>query len=173
MSSSVPSRLSYSQALRVIGQFLEQVKPKELEIEFFNDEVVIRHRVVETIPSIRGKFGGLLGSASAKTQESTSERRYSVQEIVEADREGRTRRASPDTNADFYLLSQTLRTVGTYVEHRSLRLLGLSWDGSRLILRLEGADRQAKTEEHTVASFHDYFLRMYLKRKKQTTASFA
>jgi len=173
MLSSVASRLSYSQILRVIGQFLEKVKPKDFDVELFDHEVVIRFSVVETIPPLRGKFGGLLGSAPAKTQESTSKRRYSMQEIEELDHEGQTKRANANVNADFYLLSQTLRTVGTYVDHRNLRLLRFSWDGSRLILQVAGSDGQTKTEEHTVASFHDYFLRMYLKRKKHGTDSFA
>lgn len=173
MPSSGASRLSYSQIFRVIGQFLETVKPKEFEIELLDNEVAVRFCVVETVPPLRRKFSGLLGSPPAKTLENTSERRYSMQEILELDREGQTKRANPDTPADFYLISQTLRTVGTYVEHRNLGLSGLSWDGSRLILRLEGANGQTKTEEHTIASFHDYCLRMYLKRKKHNTAYFA
>ena len=174
MAPAPDSESSYSQVLRVIGQILEQIKPVDFDLQLLQDEVILRFRAVATVSRERpkAKFSFFSApSAPAKNQETTSERHFSMQDIETLDREGQSQRVSPDGNAEFYLLSQTLRTVGTYVEHRNVRLLGLNWDGSRLVLQLEGSDGRALTEEHAVASFHDYFLRMYLKRKKPTAAS--
>ena len=170
MPPAPASRVSYSQSLRVIGQFLETLKPKDFEIQLLQDEISVRLRVVEVVappPPPKSKFSFRSPPpAPPKTQETKSERRYSIQEIEELDREGQTKRVNSDAPADFYSLSQMLRTVGSYVDHRHLRLLDLSWDGTRLVLRLEGADGRSRTEEHAVSSFHDYFSRMYLRRKR-------
>jgi hypothetical protein len=164
------SRASYSQSLRVIGQFLQTLKPKDFEIQLLQGEITVRLRVMEVIipptpPKPKFSFRAP-PPAPATTRETTSERRYSIQEIEELDREGQTKRVNTDAPTDFYSLSQMLRTVGSYVDHRHLRLLDLNWDGSRLVLRLEGADGRSGTEEHAVSSFHDYFSRMYLRRKR-------
>jgi len=169
MPPAMGSRFSYSQSLRVIGQFLQTLKPKDFEIQLLENEFAVRLRIQETVAQAPSKpkfgfFGG--GSAPAKTQEVTSERRYSIQEIEESDRQGQTSRVRKDAPADFYTLSQMLRTVGAYVDYRLLKLSELSWDGKKLVLHLEAADGQGRTEEHAVSSFHDYFSRMYLKRKK-------
>jgi len=169
MPPATGSRFSYSQSLRVIGQFLQTLKPKDFEIQLLEDGFAVRLRVLEIIPQAptKPKFGFFgAGSAPPKTQETTSERRYSIQEIEELDREGQAKRVNRDAPADFYSLSQMLRTVGAYVDHRLLRLSELSWDGKRLVLHLEAADGRSRMEEHEVSSFHDYFSGMYLKRKK-------
>jgi hypothetical protein len=163
-------RPSYSQSLRVIGQFLETLKPKDFEIQLLEDELAVRLRVLEVIvpptpPKSKFSFRAP-PPAPTRTEEKTSERRYSIQEIENLDREGQTKRVDGDAPTDFYSLSQMLRTVGSYVDHRHLRLLSLSWDGTRLALQLEGADKRSRTEEHAVSSFHDYFSRMYLRRKR-------
>jgi hypothetical protein len=160
----------YSQSLRVIGQFLETLKPKDFEIQLLEDEVTVRLRVLEAIvpptpPKSKFSFRAP-PPAPARTEEKTSERRYSIQEIEDLDREGQTKRVDADAPTDFYSLSQMLRTVGSYVDHRHLRLLSLTWDGARLALQLEGTDKRSRTEEHAVSSFHDYFSRMYLRRKR-------
>lgn len=160
------SRVSYSQAFRVIGQSLEKLNLKRLDLELLDGEFVVRLRHVETVPGARGRLGGLLGSAPAKTQETTLERRYTIPEIEELDQEERKRRAGVDSSADSYMLPQRLRTIGAYVDHSNLRFLGLNWDGSRVILRVEGADGRSRVEEHPISSFQDYSFGMYLKRKK-------
>ena len=170
MPSAPVYRPSYSQSLRVIGQFLETLKPKDFEIQLLEGEVTVRLRVLEVIvPPVppKSKFSFRAPPpAPTRTQETASERRYSIQEIEDLDREGQSRRVETDASTDFYSLSQMLRTVGSYVDHRHLRLLSLTWDGTRLVLQLEGADNRTRTEEHAVSSFHDYFSRMYLRRKR-------
>src|SRR5262252_1488922 len=163
-------RPSYSQSLRVIGQFLETLKPKDFEIQLLENEVTVRLRVLEVIvppapPKSKFSFRAP-APATTRTEEKTSERRYSIQEIEDLDHEAQAKRVDADAAADFYSLSQMLRTVGSYVDHRHLRLLSLTWDGTRLALQLEATDKRSRTEEHAVSSFHDYFSRMYLRRKK-------
>jgi len=163
-------RPSYSQSLRVIGQFLETLKPKDFEIQLLENEVTVRLRVLEVIappapPKSKFSFRAP-APATTRTEEKTSERRYSIQEIEDLDHEAQAKRVDADATTDFYSLSQMLRTVGSYVDHRHLRLLSLTWDGTRLALQLEATDKRSRTEEHAVSSFHDYFSRMYLRRKK-------
>ncbi|HEY7167675.1 MAG TPA: hypothetical protein VIB79_24160 [Candidatus Binatia bacterium] len=174
MAGSEVFRLSYSQTLRVIGQFLESVKPTEFDLQFHGNEIALRYKAVETVqePAAKSRFSFLSGTPQVKTQKIDSSREYSSEDISAADREAQSRRTDAEGNADFYSLSQTLRTLGTYVEHRNLRLLAINWNGSTLRLELVTTDGVRKVEEHPVSSFHDYFLRMSLRRKSRGGTSF-
>ena len=71
---------------------------------------------------------------------------------------------------NFYLLSQTLRTVGGFVDRRGVRLLELNRRGARLTLRLEQPEGPSLVEEHTVASLHSIFVGMFFDRQKKKLA---
>src|ERR1051325_41295 len=174
MSGSETFRPSYSQTLRVIGQFLESVKPTEFDLQLRGNTIALQYKAVETVqvPAPRSRFGFLSSGPQVKSQKVDVSREYKTDEIAGADREAQAQRVGGDGNADFYSLSQTLRTVGTYLEHRNLQLLAINWDGSHLRLEVMTADGVKKIEEHPVSSFHDYFLRMSLRRKNRGSGSF-
>ena len=171
MATEPASHSSYSVSLRVIGQSLETQQPDEFDLEIINGEFVINLPAQES--SLWSKVRKLKGSAFGfkRRDKGPTERRYSAQRVEELDQEGRSKRVKPDETPDFYRVSQTLRTVGAYVDHTSFRLVGLSRRGARLMLRLEASDGRGRTEEHLVSSFHNYFLQLYIKRRKRTLAS--
>ena len=169
MSNPRTSRSSYAQTLRVIGQSLDPQRAAEFDLQLIDGEFVVRLREQEIPPSSWKKLSRSMGIASGfgKGERKLVEHHYSMEKIDELDQTAQTKRAGLEATPDFYLLSQTLRTVGDYIDHSSLRLSALSRRGPRLILWLEEPNGRNRVEEHVLPSFHNYFLQMYLKRKKE------
>jgi hypothetical protein len=161
--SSPTVHSSYAQSLRVIGQFLDGERPEAFDLQLIDGEFVVRLRQTQPRLSWRARWHRLL----AKQEKQDPERHFPLDEVAELDRSGVAQRVNSEQNPDFYRPSQTLRTIGAYVDHTSLRLSGLSRRGQRLVLRLEEPDGRNRVEEHEVSSFHNYFLQLYLKRKDQ------
>jgi hypothetical protein len=75
-------------------------------------------------------------------------------------------RKDPNQIPDYFRLSQTLRTVGSYVGNRAMPLLSLRRSGGMLYLELQERSGKKRVEEHPMGSFENYFLRTYLRRRK-------
>src|ERR1051326_1382094 len=110
MSGSDSFHASYAQTLRVIGQFLESVKPTEFDLQVRGNTIALQYKAVETVqvPAPKSRFSFLSGGPQVKTQKVDASREYSADEIAAADRDAQAQRAEGDGNADFYSLSQTL-----------------------------------------------------------------
>ena len=100
-----------------------------------------------------------------------SDLHFSVGDIVRLDQSGKERRQTPAQTPDFYVLSQTLRTVGGFVDRRGFRLLELSRRSSKLTLRLEQSEGRSLIETHTIASLHNIFVAMFLIVKRRSLSA--
>jgi hypothetical protein len=154
--------LSYALALRAIGQSLEAQQTKDFDLSTLETGFVIREnkpRYLKWRRTIRrnGKGKAL----------DLSDVHYSVDDIARLDQSGKERRQTPAQTPDFYVLSQTLRTVGGFVDRRRFRLLELSRRGSKLTLRLEQPEGSSLVETHTIAAFHNIFVGMFFDRQKK------
>jgi len=81
---------------------------------------------------------------------------------------GEGMRKRPDLAPDYFRLSQTLRTVGAYVDNMTLGFLALTRDGGNFILEFQQKDGHKRVEEHGVDSFETYFLHTYLSGRKKS-----
>ena len=154
--------LSYALALRAIGQSLEAQQTKDFDLSAIETGFVVREnkpRYLKWRQTIRrnGKGKAL----------DLSDVHYSVDDIARLDQSGKERRKTPAQTPDFYVLSQTLRTVGGFVDRRGFRLLELSRRGSKLTLRLEQPEGRSLVETHTIASLHNIFIGMFFDRQKK------
>ena len=157
--------LSYALALRAIGQSLEAQQTKDFDLSAIETGFVVREnkpRHLKWPQTIRrnGKGKAL----------DLSDVLYSVDDIARLDQSGKERRKTPAQTPDFYVLSQTLRTVGGLVDRRGFRLLELSRRGLKLTLRLEQPEGRSLVETHTIASLHNIFIGMFFDRQKKMFA---
>lgn len=153
---------NYSQALRVIGQVLEARDPEDFDLESYDNGFLVRG-----IEKVVSQETSLLRAILAKPrfpQSRPFEVSYGPEEVEQLDWEGRSKRSDPSAMPDFYALPQILRTIGEYIDLRSARLLGISRRGVRLTVQYESGEGQRTSEEHTVASFYNLFMHMYLHR---------
>ena len=154
--------LSYALALRAIGQSLEAQQTKDFDLSILETGFVVREnkpRYLKWRRNIRPK-----GKGKALD---LSDVHYSVDDIAKLDQSGKERRRTPAQTPDFYVLSQTLRTVGGFVDRRGFRLLELSRRGSKLTLRLEQPEGCSLVETHTIGSLHNIFVGMFFDRQKK------
>jgi len=157
--------LSYALALRAIGQSLEAQQTKDFDLSALETGFV----VCENKPRHRTWRRTIRRNGNGKALD-LSDVHYSVDDIAKLDQSGKERRRTPAQTPDFYLLSQTLRTVGGFIDRRGVRLLELNRRGSRLTLRLEQPEGHNLVEEHTVASLHSIFVGMFFDRQKKKLA---
>jgi hypothetical protein len=140
--------LKYAQALRVIGQSLE-----ELHLVTFD---------------IKNEANGWVLRGYAEAYERV-EQRYTAADIKLLDRQRRGMRSDPSGMPEFTSLSQLLRAIGDYLEHKDGRLLEISRQSGTVPLFTifyETAHRRHKEEEHLSSDLYDLCLRMYKQRKK-------
>lgn len=154
--------LSYALALRAIGQSLEAHQTKDFDLSALETGFVVcenKPRYLKWRRTIRRNGNGKALDLS--------DVHYSVDDIAKLDQSGKERRRTTAQTPDFYALSQTLRTVGGFVDRRGLRLLELGRRGSKLTLRLEQPEGRSFVETHTVASLHNIFVGMFFDRQKK------
>ena len=158
--------LSYALALRAIGQSLEAQQTKDFDLSIIETGFVVRENKPRYLKWRRTIRRNGVGKAL-----DLSEVHFSVDDIARLDQSGKERRQTSVQTPDFYVLSQTLRTVGGFVDRKGLRLLELSRRGSKLTLRLEQPEGRSLVETHTIASLHNIFVGMFFDRQKKMFVS--
>jgi hypothetical protein len=155
-------RLSYALALRAIGQSLEAQQPKDFDLSVIETGFVVRENKPRYL-----KWRRTIRTNGVEKALDLSDVHFSVDDIARLNQSGKERRQTPAQTPDFYVLSQTLRTVGGFVDRRGFRLLELSRRSPKLILRLEQSEGRRLIETHTIASLHNIFVAMFFDRQKK------
>jgi hypothetical protein len=153
---------SYALALRSIGQSLEAQQIKDFDLAAVETGFVVRENKPRYL-----KWRRMIRPNGKGQALDLSDVHYSVDDIARLDQSGRERRRTAAQTPDFYLLSQTLRTVGGLVDRRGFRLLELCRRGSKLTLRLEQPGGCSLLEMHTIPALHNIFISMFFDRQKQ------
>ena len=155
---------SYSQTFRVIGQSLEDCGVQDFSLAWQDEELVVRAQPIAQLE--KRWVDKFLGKKVAHT-ERLGEIHYSLKYVLWLQNRGETLRKNPDLIPDYLRLSQTLRTVGNYVEKRSMPLLSLRLSGGTFYLEFQEHSGNRRVEEHGLGSFANYFLRTCLRRHKE------
>jgi hypothetical protein len=155
---------SYSQVLRVIGQSLEERGVQDFSLVWQDGEFVVRGKRLARLE--KRWVDKLLGQKAAHV-ERTVEIHYSLQSVLWMQIRGEGMRENPNQIPDYFRLSQTLRTVGSYIENRGMPILSLRRRGGTLYLELQERSGKKRVEEHGMGSFENYFLRTYLRWRKE------
>jgi hypothetical protein len=106
---ATPERMRYSSILRCLGQSVEKLELKAVEVKTHGEDFIIQawHR----------------GTSMAMDLE----KHYSPEELRKLDAEGRKKRKPFAGPPDLLSLSQVLRLAGNYVDRMGGRLLRVSW----------------------------------------------
>ena len=155
---------SYSQTFRVIGQSLEERDVRDFSLTWEADEFVVRGR-----PNAQLKqhwIDKFLGKKVVSTAKSV-EIHYSLKSLLWLQIRGEALRKNPNQIPDYFRLSQTLRTVGRYVDTRYMQLLSLRLSGGTFYLEFQERSGNRRVEQHGLGSFENYFVRTYLQRRKE------
>jgi len=159
---------SYAQVLRVIGQSLEERAVQDFSLVWEDGEFVLRgKRIAALDPRWVDKF---FGQKRADVERNV-EIHYNLKSVLWLQIRGEAMRKNPDQIPDYFRLSQTLRTVGSYIESRDIPILSLARKGGMLYLELQERSGNKRIEEHAMGSFENYFMRTYLRWHKESSSS--
>jgi hypothetical protein len=121
--------------------------------------------------SQRGFWQLFRSSRAAELDEWESvELRYTPEQLSHMDDEGRSKRGnfgSPDAHS----ASQIVRAVGAFVDQKQARLVSVRKDEEKIEIKYESPVKGTLTEDFTVATLYEYWVRMYLKRSNRLEQS--
>jgi hypothetical protein len=98
------------------------------------------------------------------------ELRYTPEQLSHMEDEGRSKRGnlgSPDAHS----ASQIVRAVGALVDQRQARLMSVRKEKEKIEIEYESPLKGKVTEDFTVATLYEYWVRMYLKRSSRVEQS--
>ncbi|MGH7783013.1 MAG: hypothetical protein ACREO5_04130 [Candidatus Binatia bacterium] len=93
----------------------------------------------------------------------TVELRYTPDDLVQLEDDGRSVRGT-GAGLDAHSQSQIVRAVGAIIDQKEGRLLTLNKQDQKITVEYESRLKQRISEDFTVSSLYDYWVRMYLKR---------
>lgn len=158
-SEIAAGKLRYSAILRCIGQSLEALELKSVEVKTHGDKYIVQ--------------AWNRGTSMAMDLE----KHYSLEDIQQLDAEGRKKRRPHAGPPNLLSLSQVLRWGGNYVDRMGGRLLRVSWQDQSD--RIQSLTVQWETvqpgkqagESQTVTTVDELCIHIYKQRKKINLAS--
>ena len=153
VADGAAAKMRYSSTLRCIGQSLEAMELKSLEIKTHGDDFIVQawHR----------------GPSMAMDLE----KHYSPQDLRNLDAEGREKRKPFAGPPNLLSLSQVLRLAGNYVDRMRGRLLRVSWQDQSdkiqsITVQWEPVIPVMGTSESQPTSIEELCIHIYKQRKK-------
>ena len=125
----------YARSLRAIGQALEVLHVEAFQMESRGDDYLV--------------LGGV-----------TLQLRYTSEEIDRLEREGQARRRDPNGMPDGRSMSQLMRAVGAYLNHKGARLLRIFWLDQSVSLAYETAQGRQELDVRSLSSMYKFWVRM-------------
>jgi hypothetical protein len=151
----------YDEDLRAIGQALEARDISVFELKRFADWYVIQGTPEQT-GSLHSKVGQWLRRLrSGSTAESLTLGLSDVEQLSHA---GRAKRSDPARLSNFQSVSNTLRTIGAYLDSREVELVELHKRRISITLSYRDKAGHEREEDRTISSFYRLFLEFCGKR---------
>ncbi len=151
----------YDEDLRAIGQALEARDISVFELKRLADNYVIQGTPEQT-GSLRSKIRQWLRRLrSGSTAELLALGLADIEQLSQA---GRAKRSNPAQLADFHSVSNTLRTIGAYLDSREVELVELHKRRISITLSYRDKAGHEREEDRTIASFYRLFLDLCGKR---------
>ena len=166
---------TYTQLLRPVGQALESLQIESFSLTMDGDAVAVRGRKRrdQTVDKLSPRgFWQLFRSSRADEIDEWEavELRYTPEQLSHMDEEGRSKRgdlSSPNAHS----VSQIVRAVGALVDQKQARLVSLRKDQEKIEIQYESPLKGRTTEDFSVATLYEYWVRMYLKRSSRLEQS--
>jgi hypothetical protein len=91
---------------------------------------------------------------------------YTLKDIEQLERQGKTKRSRPNRLPDFYSLPNILRTLGAYLDAQGAELIELHKRSLTITLLYRNREGHPDVEERSIASFYDFFLKLHGRRQE-------
>lgn len=176
--------MNYSKILRVIGQRLEPLRPETYEVVCYGNCYLVRCRVKEDSQGKKEEEKKVRGLAAflrlwrepenpgigEKPDQGTSmnvEFLYSLDELNHENEEHKEPRRDANAMPDPYSLSNTLRSVGEFLDRKpDIKLLFASNHGQEVVILYETKHDDRNLEHYPISALYEFQVKEYIKRKK-------
>jgi hypothetical protein len=169
--------VGYSGVLRPIGQMLENLRIESFSVWPDGDGFMVRDRSrnrAQTVPRVNALLNdkqpadsGSKGKDDAlRLAAGIVEWRLDRNEIEKLELAGRERRRNANQTPDAHAISQVLRVTGGIVDQRLGRLLSITKDGQNVNLNYLSSNGQTVSDDYSIATLYDFWVRMYKKRSR-------
>ena len=174
---------SYAKELRALGQALESRHIVALDLVAVADVYAIRaksrlpqgahgSRTLRLKSTLGRIWSALTGDSQRRSGVQTLDLRYSVEDIMQLDRAGRSMRSDPAGTPNPNALSQILRSAGSYLDFKERSsLIGISVQERWVMIRYQTADGQPQEVKQDMEYFYDYWVKQYLRRSNRPVIS--
>jgi hypothetical protein len=155
---AVPAKMRYASILRCIGQSLEAMDLKSIEVKSRGDDFIVQ--------------AWNRGTSMAMDLE----KHYSLKDLRKLDAEGRKRRKPFTGPPSLLSLSLILRFAGNYIDRIGGRLLRVSWQDQSdkiqsVTVQWQAVEPGRETKESQTATIEELCFHIYKQRKKINLAS--
>jgi len=158
----------YGEDFRSIGQALEAKNIRAFELKRLGDWYIVQG-VSDGDGSLRSKVHKFkLRFRSGSDPESLI---LGLSEVEDLSRKGKAKRSRVGRKPDFRRLSNTLRTVGAYLESKQAKLIELKVRPFSITLSYKDNYDRPQLEERTIRSFYDLSLELYKQRDEAKNGS--
>lgn len=169
---------NFSQLLRPVGQMLEPLEIDSFSLRVEEGGVAVFAEKAEKTPppadvSLKVSWQIFRRKKTPtvvdpQPSSGTLELHYTHDDIVRMDSEGQKRRSGAGSSPEAHALSQILRAVGAFVDQKQGRLMAVTKEGQDIRIDYESALKRNLSEQFTVASLYDYWVKMYLRRRQRS-----
>jgi hypothetical protein len=151
----------YGEDFRSIGQALEAKNIRAFELKRLGDWYIVQG-VSDGDGSLRSKVHKFkLRFRSGSDPESLI---LGLSEVEDLSRKGKAKRSRVGRMPDFRKLSNTLRTVGAYLESKQAKFIELKVRPFSITLSYKDKYGRPQLEDRTLRSFYDLFRELYEQR---------
>jgi hypothetical protein len=170
------TNISYAKELRVVGQALEKFKFTAFKLERREGIYTIRGTasadLAATFSIIQFVRDIVRGARSSRQANQPIELSYSLPEIENLDAQERAKRAHSDKLPDPYSISQILRGVGAFLDHRqAVSLATIGYQDRWVTVVYSSVDGHTEQEKQDLDYFYDYSVKMYLRRSNRVNVA--
>jgi hypothetical protein len=155
------TKTSYGEDFRSIGQVLEAKNVRTFELKQLGDWYIL-----EGIPPDNGPLRSKLQKFKLRFRSGSDAETLTLAlpEVEELSRKGKAKRFIPGRIPDFGKLSNTLRTIGAYLESKQASLIELQIRALTVTLSYKDGDGEQQTEDRTLRSFYNLSVELSEKR---------
>ncbi|HXV83495.1 MAG TPA: hypothetical protein VEG60_26860 [Candidatus Binatia bacterium] len=152
---------SYGEDFRSIGQALEAKNVRSFELTRLGDWYILEGVPAEA-GSLRSKLRKLKlrfrGGSDAETLT------LALSDVTVLSQKGKANRFTPGRMPEFRGLSNTLRTIGTYLDSKQAKFIELQMRPLTITLSYQDHAGHQQVEDRTIRSFYNLSLELYEKR---------
>jgi hypothetical protein len=155
------TEISYGEDFRSIGQALEAKNIRSFELKRLGDWYIL-----EGVPAEQGSLRSKLHKFKLRFRRGSDAETLTLAlaDVAELSKKGKAKRSIPGRMPEFRRLSNTLRTVGAYLDSKRAKFIELKVRPLTLTLSYQDNDGQQQIEDRTIRSFYKLSVELYEKR---------